>query len=66
MKIVNNKIIDLSSKGKYIRLCQGDPIGAGIFVAITGPPEMKEIIEKVYQLSCFYKRCKGTLCKSTL
>ena len=28
----------------YIRLCQGDPIGSGIFVAITGPPEMKEII----------------------
>ena len=62
----NEYYINLSSKGKYISLCQGHPIGAGIFVAITGPPEMKEITEKVYQLSFFYKRCREKMCKSTL
>ena len=51
--------MNLSNKGKYTRLCQGDPIGAGILVAIMGPPEMKEIILKFYELSFLYKRCKG-------
>ena len=37
MKAVNN-YINLSIKGKYTRLCQGDPTGAGILVAIMGPP----------------------------
>ena len=47
----------------YIRLCQGNPIGADIFVAITGPPEMKEIIIKVYQLSFFINGAKGQCVK---
>ena len=42
----------------YIRLCQGNPIGTDIFVAITGPPEMKETIIKVYQLSFFTNGAK--------
>ena len=36
-----------------------DPIGEGILGAIMGPPEMKEIIKIVHQLSFLYKRCKG-------
>ena len=38
---------------------QDCPIGAGILVAIMGPPEMKVIIKIVYQLSFLYKMCKG-------
>ena len=40
-------------------MVQGEPIGAGMFVATMGSPEMKEIIMKVYQLSFLYKLCKG-------
>ena len=47
----------------YIRLCQGDRIGTDIFVAITGPPEMKEIIVKNYQLSFFTNGAKGQCVK---
>ena len=63
--------INLPSKGKYIRLCQVDPIGAGNFVAITGPPDMKEIIVTVYQLSFFLqtvqrdRQCVKVLCEYT-
>ena len=44
-------------------MCQGDPIGVGIFVAITGPPEIKEMIKKVYQLSFFTNGAKGQCVK---
>ena len=58
--------MNLLNKGKYKRLCQGEPIGACMLVTIMGPPEMKEIFKKVYQLS-FYTNCaKRTMCKSTL
>ena len=44
--------------GKYISLCQGDPIGAGIFVAITWPPEIKEIILKSLSIGIFVQTVK--------
>ena len=31
-----------------------DPIGAGMLVAIMGPPEMKDIIKIAYYLSLLY------------
>ena len=40
--------MNLSNKGKYKRLCQREPIGAGMLVAIMGPPKMKETLKKVY------------------
>ena len=39
MTAVNNNYMNLSNIGKYTRLCQGDPIGTGIVVAIMEPPE---------------------------
>ena len=36
---------------------------AGIFVAITGPPEINEMIKKVYQLSFFTNGAKGQCVK---
>ena len=63
----NEYYINLSSKGKYISLCQGHPIGAGIFVAITGPPEMKEITEKFINCHFFTngaeRKCVKVLCE---
>ena len=56
IKIVNN---NLSNKGNHIKLCQENPIAAGILVAIMGPPEMKEFCIIVHQLSFLYNRCKG-------
>ena len=58
--------INLSNKGKYTRLCHGGPIRAGILVAIMGPPEMEEIIKRVYQLYFYTNGAKETMCKSTL
>ena len=41
-------------------MCQGDPMGAGVLVAIMGPPEIKE--SNSYFIKChFYTNgAKGT------
>ena len=38
----------ITNEQKY--MCLGDPIGAGVLVAITGPPEIKE--KNKYYVSC--------------
>ena len=47
-------------------MCQGDPIGADVLVAIMGPLELKE--NNIYIIKChFYTNgAKGTMCKHTL
>ena len=39
------------------------PLGQVFFVAITGPPEIKEMIKIVYQLSYFTNGAKGQCLK---
>ena len=36
------KIYKLTTIKGAEKMCQGDPIGAGVLVAVMGPPEIKE------------------------
>ena len=62
MKTVNN-IYSYKIKENIKKMCQGEPIGACMLVAIMGPPEIKDIIKKAYQLSFLYNVDNGQCVK---